>query len=97
MLRRQVRAMQAAAKQYHELHIVNWSLGIEACSPWHWISASMKGFGSKESWTPSKVEYAWHHGVSTLVPDIFIVCGPLPLQPPILDANADASSVSQFL
>jgi hypothetical protein len=66
--------MQGAARRYKDLYIINQDLGILSPSPWDWISASMKGYGARDSWTPGKVEYAWHHGVSNLLSDITIVC-----------------------
>jgi hypothetical protein len=77
MLKGQVNVMVAAAREYKELHLYSWARGVEVPSPWEWISAFMGNVASMESsWTPAKVEYAWHHGVSTLVPDIIILCNP---------------------
>ena len=67
---RQVTAMYKAAKQYE----ADWSLENEAPSPWDRISASMKESGAEGSWTPDKVRYAWHRGVSTYLSDVFIMC-----------------------
>ncbi len=66
--------MEMAAKQYKAQQVIDLDLGVTARDPWDYISASMKNCGSKESWTPSKVKYAWHHGVSGLLPGILIVC-----------------------
>ncbi|PVH73209.1 hypothetical protein DL98DRAFT_595308 [Cadophora sp. DSE1049] len=66
----EVTAMYRAAKKYE----ANWSLEDEAASPWDQISASMKEFGAEDSWTPDKVRYAWHRGVSAYLSDVFIMC-----------------------
>lgn len=66
--------MQGATEQYKELCGMAEVLGNESPDPWDSISASMEHYGAKESWTPVKVKYAWHHGASALLRGILPVC-----------------------
>jgi hypothetical protein len=74
ILRRQIKAMREAGERCKELCETASLLGFEPLDPWDSISASMKDCGAKESWTPGKVKYSWHHGASTLLRDVLILC-----------------------
>jgi hypothetical protein len=66
--------MQGATQQYMEQCGTAVVLGNEPPDPWDSISASMELYGAKERWTSGRVKYAWHHGASTLLRDVLIVC-----------------------
>lgn len=66
--------MRNAIARYKELCGMAEAYTTEPPDPWQSISELIKYEGAKESWTSDKVKYAWHHGASTLFPEIYIVC-----------------------
>lgn len=58
--------------QYVPSHLLNWTFELEP--DWGQISVLMRDHGSKESWTAERVKYAWHFGVSALIPEVTLLC-----------------------
>lgn len=57
--------------EYDRILVLTWRLGtIDRATQadfdgvWSRMSATMRKYGSSQSWTPQKVEYAWNNGVS---------------------------------
>jgi hypothetical protein len=57
--------------EYDRILVLVWQLGTMAGvaeadfgGVWSRMSAAMRTYGSSQSWTPQKVEYAWNNGVS---------------------------------
>ncbi|KAM0132865.1 hypothetical protein ACHAP3_006154 [Botrytis cinerea] len=73
-------AMAAAAdkeEEYDRIIDLVWRLGAitgaaeaDFDGVWSRMSAAMSKHGSRQSWTPQKVEYAWNNGVSARFPNI---------------------------
>ena len=72
--------MAAAADkegEYNRILELVWRLGAitgaaeaDFDGVWSRMSAAMRKHGSRQSWTPQKVEYAWNNGVSDRFPNI---------------------------